>query len=133
MAHEQASRSGKAQTEGRCVFTGTSGVDGAHCFPAGDFRRLADVPENIFTMNRNYHSVRGKPCFDFVQRDGVDVVRPVSQRLWMLENLTIDEPRSIVRKKLSVVRMWCEMYDIEYPEPEKPEDYEKLIYQGRLC
>lgn len=132
MAHENAMRSGKAQTDGRCVFTGLAGVDGAHFFSAGEYRRLADVPENIFAMNREYHSIPGKPCFDFLQRDGVDIVRPVAQRRWMLENLTLDEFRVIIKKKIHVVQLWCDMYAIDFPEAEKPEDYEALIYQKRL-
>jgi hypothetical protein len=133
MAHEQASRSGKAQTGGRCVFTGLAGTDGAHWYPAGDFTLLADVPENIFAMERNHHSVRGKPCFDWTQVDGVDVVRPVAQRRWMLENLTLDEFRAMVHKKIRVVGLYCNAHDIEFPEAEKPADYEALIYQGRLA
>lgn len=132
MAHELASRAGKAQTDGRCVFTGTVGVDGAHCYSANDYTQLADVPENIFAMNRNHHSVRGRPCFDFVQRDGVDIVRPVAQRIWMLLHLTLDEFRPMIKKKLNVIQLYCEKHGIEFPEPEKPEDYEVLIYQGRL-
>ena len=133
MAHESAQRAGKAQTQGRCVFTGTIGVDGAHWYPAGDFTLLADVPENIFAMHREHHSMRGKPCFDFVQRDGVDIVRPIAQRRWMLENLTLDEFRGIIHKKIRVVGLYCNAHDIEFPDAEKPEDYEALIYRVRLA
>lgn len=133
MAHDNAKRIGKAQTQGLCVFTGVSGTDGAHLFSAGDYPELSDTPENIFAISRNHHSVRGQPCFDFLQRDGVDIVRPVSQRIWMLLNLSIEEMRPIIHRKLRVVKMWCERLDIQYPEVEKPEDYEKLIYQDRLC
>lgn len=133
MAHESAQRAGKAQTNGRCVFTGLVGVQGAHWYSAGDYTRLADVPENIFAMVPSHHSVRGKPCFDWVQRNGVDIVRPVAQRRWMLENMTLDEFRGIIHKKIRVVGLYCNAHNVEYPDAEKPEDYEALIYQERLC
>lgn len=132
MNRSHAVATGKAQTHGRCLFTGTIGVDGAHWYPAGDFAALADVPENIFAMNRDHHSVRGRPCFDFVQRDGVDIVRPVAQRRWMLENLCLEEFRHIVHKKIRVVGLYCEAHNIEFPDAVMPEDYHALIYQGRL-
>lgn len=115
------------------MFTGTMGADGAHWYPAGDFHALADVPENIFAMRRDHHSVRGKPCFDWVQRNGVDVVRPIAQRRWMLENLVLEEFKHMVHKKIRVVGLYCNACDIEFPAAERPEDYEALIYQGRLA
>lgn len=132
MSRALAVNIGKMQTQGRCVFTGLAGTDGAHFFPAGDFTILADVPENIFSMVRNHHSVRGKPCFDWVQRDGVDIVRPVAQRRWMLENMSLDEFRPMVFKKIRVVGLYCNAHEIDFPDAEKPEDYEALIYQDRL-
>lgn len=132
MSRNSAIQTGKAQTDGRCVFTGTIGVDGAHFYPAGDFTALADVPENIFAMNRDHHSVRGKPCFDFLQRDGVDIVRPISQRRWILENLCMEQFKHIVHKKIRVVSLYCNAHDIEFPDSQEPEDYRALIYQGRL-
>lgn len=131
-AHNFASTHGKAQTQGRCVFTGLAGADGMHWYPANDFTLLADVPENIFAGVRNHHSVRGKPCFDWLQRDGVDIVRPVDQRKWMLENLTLDEFRPIIHRKIRIVGLWCEKHGYDFPDAKRPEDYEALIYQGRL-
>lgn len=132
MAHEQAIRNGKMQTEGRCVFTGTIGVDGAHWYSARKYPILADVPEDVFAMNREYHNVPGKPCFDWKQVDGVDIERPVAERRWMLENLTLQEFRHIIHKKIRIIGMYCNAHDIEFPDAEKPTDYEALIYQGRL-
>lgn len=123
---------GKGSTEGRCVFTTLTGVDAAHFYPAGDYPALADLPENIFSMVRHLHSVIGKPCFDFLQRDGVDIVRPVSQRRWMLENMTHEDFRRAIKVKIMVVGGVCEAHDIEFPDAEKPEDYVALIYQSRL-
>lgn len=129
-AHDAASRAGKAQTNGRCVFTGTVGVDGAHWYSAGDFGLLADVPENIFSMRRDHHSVPQTPCFDWTQRDGVWAVRPIAERRWMLENMTLDEFRGIIHKKIRVVGLYCNAHDIEFPDAERPSDYEALINQG---
>lgn len=133
MAHESAIRTGKGQTMGRCVFTGMVGVDGAHWYSARKYPQLADVPEVVFAMRRDHHWVLGKPCFDWKQIEGVDIERPVSERRWMLENMTLDEFRGIIRKKIHVVGLWCMQYNIEFPAPERPTDYEELVNQGRLC
>lgn len=133
MTRETAIRTGKAQTMNQCVFTGAEGTDGAHCFSAGDFPELADLPENIFAMNRRHHSLRGKACFDFCQVDGVDRVRPVSERLWMLENMVLDDLRPLVWKKLRKLRQWCEIRQVDWPEPEKPADIAPLLYAERLA
>ncbi len=130
MAHESAIRTGKGQTQGRCVFTGSIGVDGAHWHSARKYPALADVPENIFAMRRDHHNVTGKPCFDWKQIDGVDIERPVSERRWMLENMTLDEFRGIIHKKIRVVGLWCMHHGIEFPDAERPTDYEALVSQG---
>lgn len=132
MTRETAIRTGKAQTMNLCVFTGMPNGDGAHLYPAGYYPQLSDIPENIFMINRRHHSWRGKPCFDFKQVDGVDIVRPVSERLWMLENMVIDDLRHLVWKKLRFLRAWCEIRRIGVPVVEKPSDIESMMYAERL-
>lgn len=133
MTRENAIRHGKAQTESRCVFTGTTGVDGAHWYSAGDFPALADVPENIFAMYRECHSMSGLACFDFKQVEGVDTVRSVAERRWLLENITLDDLLPMVRKKIHVVGMWCKKLGVEFPDAIQPSDYYALRLRGREC
>lgn len=131
-AHDLASRVGKAATEGRCVFTGLIGVDAAHLFSAGDYPELADIPENIFAMVRKIHSVPDASCFDFTYKYGVRKVRPVAERIWLLRTYGLDELKHIINKKLRVVALWCEAKNIDFPEPQRPADYDELVYQERL-
>jgi hypothetical protein len=127
MAHDNAIRVGKADTDGRCVFRGTTGTDGAHLFPAGDFHALADYFTNVFAVSRDLHSTPDKACFDFKWVNGVRQVRPVSERIWMLENMSLDEFRGQIRQKLDSLAYFCEQLNIEFPESEKPSDYYSLI------
>lgn len=133
MAHEQAKKFGKAQTDGRCVFSGLAGVDGSHWFPAGDYRLLADVPENIFAMNRALHCEEGTPCFEWKQVEGVNIKRPVAERRWMLEHMIPEEMADYVpaiRRKISIVGLWCERVGYEFPEAEQPTDLYELKTRG---
>ena len=129
-------RLGKAATGGLCVFTGLAGCDGAHLFPAGDFPQLADCEFNIFAVSRDCHSVRGQPCFDWKQVDGVDIVRPVSERIWMLHNM-IPEVMWDYQAEMICRLLWlnaeCNLVGVEYPEPVKPSDYFELRLRGREC
>ena len=121
---------GKAATSNRCIFTGLSGADGMHWYAVRPFPALADVPENIFAGVRGCHSVRGSACFDWKQVNGVDVERPVSERRWILENLSLDEFRPLVRKKIHVVGLYCEKFGIEFPDAEQPSDHNELRLRG---
>ena len=118
-------------TDNRCIFTGTTGIDGAHFFPAGDFEKFADIPENIFGMRRDHHSVPQTPCFDWTQRDGVWVVRPIAERRYMLEHMSLEDFRPAIRNKIRIMGLYCEKYGVEFPEGERPTDYEALMLQGR--
>lgn len=129
-------RLGKAATGGLCVFTGLAGCDGAHLFPAGDFPQLADCEFNIFAVSRDCHSVRGQPCFDWKQVDGVDIVRPVSERVWMLMYMTPENMWGyyhIIRQKLILLADECARVGVIYPDPVKPSDYFELRLRGREC
>jgi hypothetical protein len=119
MAHERAIAAAKRAFEGRCVFTGLTGVDGMHLYPAGRYPEYADEPLNIFPGVRYVHSVRGRACFD-LRADGSE--RPVWERIWMLRNLTHDDLRAIVisrvEKLLSKIgALTPETGDKEYGRP----------------
>lgn len=134
MTRAEAQRIAFKNTDGRCIFTGLSGGDPAHVFPAGDYPALANCPWDIFYIVRGCHSVRGEPCFDFLQVEGVDIVRPVSQRIWMIENMMPEamwDYRPRVRRSLQLLAEECGRVGIEYPTPRNPPDYHKLRLRGR--
>ncbi len=124
----KATREGKAQTENRCVFTGLHGVDGAHLFSCSQYPELSDIPENIFAMVRNHHSTPDNACFDW----RIDkTIRDISERLWMLKNMVIDDLRGKVSQKLRGLEYQCSKLGVRFPSDEKPEDYEQLLCGGK--
>lgn len=135
MTREQAQREAWRRTDGRCLFTGLSGADPAHAFAAGDFPALANCPFNIFYIVRQCHSVRGEPCFDWKQVKGVDIVRPVAERLWMLTNMVCEpmwDYRGAIRRALQLLAEECGRVRVEYPRmPVCPSDYYALRLRGR--
>ena len=127
MAHENAKRIAKLHTMNRCIFRGTTMVDAAHIYPAGDFTSLADLAENIVAVSRDLHSTPDHACFDFKWVKGVRVSRPISERLWMALNMAVDEFKPTIRHKLALLQVACEERGIEFPEPERPADYYSLV------
>jgi len=119
MAHESAISRAKRAFEGRCVFTGLTGVDGMHLYPAGRYPEFADDAYNIYPGVRYVHSVRGRACFD-LRADGSE--RPVGERIWMLRHLTDKDLRESVRLRLelfliSIQALTPETEDIDYGRP----------------
>lgn len=135
MTRESAITAAKKAFDGRCIFTGLSGADGAHIYPAGDFPALADCEWNIVPIVRQCHSVRGQPCFDFRQVDGIDIVRPVPERLWMVVNMMPEEMwdyRSVVTRRLQLLALECDKVGVPYRGWfTNPPDYTALRLRGR--
>lgn len=126
MAHEVAKDQAKRFYFRACVFTGQAGVDGAHIFPAGDFPELADFPENIVPAVRSCHRL-----FD-ERADGSR--RPISEKLWMLRHLTLDEISGRVNKALRMLALRCDVlrrpdrHNLYLPDMETPKDEKILRY-----
>lgn len=124
MAHELAKAQAKRFYGGVCVFTGLAGIDGAHIVPAGDSKLLADFPQNIVPAVTYLHAL-----FDS-RVDGSR--RPVSEKIWMLRNLTLDEVRPRINKALRLLALRCEIlrrgkgHNLYVPDPEAPPD-EKVL------
>ena len=131
-ARKKAVASGKRETDNRCIMRGTKGGDGAHLFSAGDYPALADLSSNIFCISRDLHSTPDAPCFDFRRKNEFDrnsarIVRPVSERIWILQNLAIEEFRDVILTKLFRCELAAITQDIAFPEPVRPNDLESLL------
>lgn len=126
-AHENAKRIGKKDSGGLCIFRATAPVDAAHIFSAGEYPSLADYFSNIVAVSRDIHSSSDKACLDFKWVNGVRMVRPVAERLWMVQELSLDEFRPMIFEKLHTLENLCEKHKIFFPTPEKPSDYYSLI------
>lgn len=50
----------------------------------------------------------------------------------MLLNMSLDEFRYIVKKKIYVMSLYCERHGVEFPEAEQPSDYYELISQKAI-
>lgn len=120
MAHELVKEQSKKFYFRQCVFTGLAGIDGAHIFPAGDFPALADFPENIVPAVRMCHAL-----FD-TRADGSR--RPVSEKLWILRRITIEDIRPRINKALRLLSMRCTILHIDFPEEVAP--YDEQILRG---
>ncbi len=127
MAHEAAIQRAKRAFEGRCVFTGLTGVDGMHLYPAGPYPEYADDPYNIFTGVRYVHSVTGRACFD-KRADGSE--RPVGERIWMLRNLTHDDMRETVRLRLDLFLVSIEALTAETEKKDYGRPIDEKVLRG---
>ena len=122
MAHESAKVKAKKAFDSRCVFRGTTGVDGMHVYPASLFPQLSDCEYNIFPGSRDLHSGR-EYCFDLHDFG----TRLVSERIWILMNLSLIEFRSIIRRRLQQLELTCKERNIVWPEPVEPGDLNELL------
>jgi len=127
VARKKAVSSGKLETDNRCIFTGLKSVDGMHFYPANEYPQLADLSSNIFAGSRNRHSSPDHATFDTTFRRGVKLIRPVSERLWMLQNLTLEEFREVILTKIFRCEIACIAADIEFPDPIEPKDLQSLL------
>lgn len=99
-----------------------------HFYPAGDFKQLADCEWNLFPGVRWLHSTQDAACFDWaVNADGVRVVRSIAERHWILLNLTLDDVRPLIRIALKSLQYFCTTMNIEWHEPQEPEDLHELL------